>query len=146
VILPDLEQLWNDWWVLKAVGRAVAAVQYVSCLMYGEHENPVFSPWTPNGGGGPPVLWAFEGHLYDHRWLEPNISFLRKALTPGSVEDLQSLAVERLAGEPEHETAAIVNADFLLCESTVVTRCSLLPDILAKTDRPLQWPDTNATP
>lgn len=63
VILPDIERLWAPWWSIASVGRAIATVQYISCLMYSEHENPIFAPWTPNGGGGTPCLWEFEGHL-----------------------------------------------------------------------------------
>jgi hypothetical protein len=73
VLLPDVERLWTEWWSLSTVGRAVAAVQYVSCLMYADGENPIFAPWTPDRGGGPPCLWGFEGHLYSHRWLEINV-------------------------------------------------------------------------
>lgn len=61
VLLPDLDQLWTAWWSLGTIGRAIAVIQYISCLMYASTENPVFVPWTPKGGGGPPVLWEFEG-------------------------------------------------------------------------------------
>ena len=53
VLLPDLERLWNSWWSLETIGGATATVQYISCLMYPENENPVFAPWTSNEGGGP---------------------------------------------------------------------------------------------
>lgn len=56
VVLPDLELLWNDWWKAETIGRAVSAVQYVSALMYADDENPIFAPWTRDGGGGPPSL------------------------------------------------------------------------------------------
>jgi hypothetical protein len=56
VLLPDIEDLWNSWWSLETVGRAIATVQYASCLMYLANENPVFAAWTPDGGGGPPML------------------------------------------------------------------------------------------
>jgi hypothetical protein len=81
VFLPDAEHLSADWWSLNTVGRAVAAVQYISCLMFADNENPIFAPWTPDRGGGPPVLWEFEGYLFKHRWLEANVDFLRRALT-----------------------------------------------------------------
>src|SRR6266700_4537602 len=58
VLLPDLNR--GHW---TPVGRALAAVQYISCLIYPENENPVFAPWTPNGGGGPPCLWGIRGTL-----------------------------------------------------------------------------------
>lgn len=142
VLLPDLERLWKEWWALATIGRAVAAIQYISGLMYSENENPVFAPWTPNGGGGPPCLWEFEGHLYEHRWLEPNVSFLKKTLTVQSVHNLLTRAASHLAGEPEHHVAAQVQEDFPLCEDTVAGRCTELPRLLESPEgicRPLTW-------
>src|ERR1700758_1411041 len=70
VLFADLDRIWNVWWSIETVGKAIAIVQYTSCLLYPTNENPVFARWTPDGGGGPPCLWEFAGHLYDHRWLE----------------------------------------------------------------------------
>jgi hypothetical protein len=143
VFLPDVERLWKEGWSLDTIGRSIAAIQYISCLMYPENENPVFAPWTPNGGGGPPCLWEFEGHLYTPRWLEPNVAFLRKALNAHSVGKLLSLAVSHLAGEPEHALAAVVQEDFPLCEATVAARCAALPQLLETSQqacRLLEWP------
>ena len=143
VLLPDVELLWTAWWSLGTIGRAVAAIQYISCLMYAENENPVFAPWTPNGGGGPPCLWEFEGHLYSHRWLEPNVAFLRKALSLESVRRILSLAVAELAGQPEHSVATLALEDFPLCEATVVARCAKLPQLLETTNEAggvFEWP------
>lgn len=136
VIFPDLERVWTAWWSLDTVGRAISAIQYISCLMYPENENPVFSPWTPDAGGGPPCLWEFEGHLYTHRWLEPNVSFLRKALNVRTVEKLLSRAIERLIDQPEHEAAAKVQADFPLCLATLEVRCAELPRLLGTRQEP----------
>jgi len=130
VIRPDLDRLWNRWWTLETVGRAVAAIQYISCLMYSENENPVFAPWTPDGGGGPPVLWEFEGHLYSHRWLQPNVEFLKETLTLQRVGKVLASAAGQLAGEPEHDIATTVQDDFRLCDTTVRLRCSELPRLL----------------
>jgi hypothetical protein len=143
VILPDLERLWTEWWSITTIGRAIAAIQYISCLMYPQNENPVFAPWTPDGGGGPPGLSEFEGHLYTHRWLEPNVAFLRKTLSFNSVGAILSSAVRRLADEPENAIAALVQEDFPLCEATVATRCAVLPQLLETTQGPgtlHEWP------
>jgi hypothetical protein len=94
--------------------RAIAVVQYISCLIYPENENPVFAPRTPNGGGGPPCLWGFEGHLYTHRWLEPNVTFLKKALNVPAVTEALSRAVDRLIDHSEHEPAERVR-EICLC-------------------------------
>ncbi|MGB6470429.1 MAG: hypothetical protein WBE88_06195, partial [Candidatus Acidiferrales bacterium] len=142
-ILPDVQSLWTEWWSVGTIGRAIAAIQYISCLMYPENENPVFAPWTPNSGGGPPCLWEFEGHLYTHRWLEPNVAFLRKILNADSARKLLSVAVNHLAGEPEHAPAAVVQEDFPLCEATVAARCAALPQLLEtrqEAGRLVEWP------
>ena len=130
VLLPDIEHLWNQWWLLNTAGRAIAAVQYVSCLMYSETENPIFAPWIPNGGGGPPGLWEFQGHLYEHRWLGRNVNFLKSVLTAQKVSNGLGLAVDRLAGQPEHAIAVAVLEDLPLCSATLEARCAQLPRIL----------------
>ncbi len=136
VLLPDIELLWSAWWSLNTVGRAVAAVQYISCLMYPENENPVFAPWTPNGGGGPPVLWDFEGHLYTHRWLEPNVTFLKRFLSMSSVRDVLDRAVHHLTAQPEHDVATQIQADLPLLTEILEARCAELPRLLETTQEP----------
>jgi hypothetical protein len=44
VLLPDVDRLCGAWWSLNTFGRAIAAVQYIWCLLYPENENPVFAP------------------------------------------------------------------------------------------------------
>jgi hypothetical protein len=142
VLLPDIEHLWTEWWSLNTIGREVAAVQYISCLMYPENENPVFAPWTPNGGGGPPCLWDFEGHLYSHRWLEPNVAFLKGVLNVPSAGEMLTRAADRLVDQPEHEVAALMKADLPLLIDTLQARCAELPRLLETTEepgRPLIW-------
>jgi hypothetical protein len=136
VLLPDVDQLWSAWWSIVTLGRAVAAVQYISCLMYGVNENPVFAQWTPARGGGPPSLWEFGGHLYEHRWLEPNTRFLRRILSPDEVTDVLRLAVERLGGQSEHEIATEIKSDIPLCAETLTARCAELPGLLETPPQP----------
>jgi hypothetical protein len=125
-----VDQVWSGWWSIETVGRAVATVQYVSCLMYPEDENPVFAPWTPDRGGGPPCLWEFGGHLYEHRWLDPNIRFLQRMLNPKAIDIALSRAIERLVGLVEQEAAAKVQSDIPLCAETLAARCTQLPRLL----------------
>jgi hypothetical protein len=132
-LLPDLDRLWTEWWSLNTPGRAVAAVQYVSCLMYPDSENPIFTPWTSDGGGGSPCLWAFAGHLYSNYWLEQNIVFLKKYLNAGTVSSVLLRSIALLADQPEHEVAAQVQADFPLCVETLEARCVELPRFLETT-------------
>lgn len=142
VLLPDVNQLWTAWWSIDTIGRAVAILQYISCLMYRENENPVFAQWTREGGGGPLCLWEFGGHLYEHRWLEPNVRFLRRILNPQKVNDALSRAVARLRGRPEYEIAAEVQSDIPLYAETLAARCAELPRLLEtpqESAKPLEW-------
>lgn len=132
VLRPDLDSLWSDWWSIKTIGRAVAALQYVSCLMYPENENPVFAPWTPDGGGGPPCLWDFEGHLYEHGWRQENIGLLRATLTTHKVRETLTRSIEKLVGQPEHRTAQQLGEDFPLVTEIVEARCLELPSLLER--------------
>ena len=141
VLHPDLEQLWTAWWALGTHGRAVAAVQYISCLAYGEQENPVFAPWTRDGGGGPPVLWEFAGHLYTHRWLEPNVRFLASALQPNRVTEVLQRAVAQLATEAERELASQILTGVAARTAVLVHRCEELPTILAEARQPGVLPE-----
>lgn len=52
----EVPSLVDEWCRLGTPGHAIAAVQYVSCLTFGEYDNPVFAPSTPEEGGGPPSL------------------------------------------------------------------------------------------
>jgi len=142
VLLPDVDRLWTAWWSIDTIGRAISAVQYISCLMYLESENPVFSPWTRLGGGGPPGLWEFGGHLYTHRWLEPNVMFLKGTLSVTRVGEVLNRSAEKLIDQPEHDAAAAIQADFPLCIETLESRCAELPLLLETAQRPdtlLEW-------
>lgn len=139
VLLPDVSRLWMAWWSTDTIGRAAATVQYVSCLMDEPNENPVFAARTRDEGGGPPCLWEFVGHLYENRWLETNVQFLRENLNPQSIEEALDRIVSYLAGQPEHELASEVQQDLPLCAETLAARCAQLPDLLETTQRPLEW-------
>jgi hypothetical protein len=142
VLLPDIDSVWTSWWALGTIGRAVSAVQYISALMYPNEDNPVFAPWTSEGGGGAPCLWDFEGHLYTHRWLEPNVAFLRRTLTVSAVNDVLMRAVDGLTSEPEHEIASRMLGEFPTRSEMLAARCTELPTLLAQTQEPstlLEW-------
>jgi len=140
VLRPDAHRLWEAWWSLGTVGRAIAALQYISCLTYSDSENPVFAPWTSDRGGGPPCLWEFEGHLYKHRWLQTNVEFLREWLVIGRLTDAVSRAVEHLVDQPEHAVAAGIRDDLPLCAGTLEARCAELALFLATTREPGKRP------
>lgn len=142
VLLPEIERLWTAWWATSTIGRAVSSLQYISSLMYPDDASPVFAPWTPDEGGGPPCLWEFEGHLYSHCWLEPNTDFLRRTLNVPAVIDLLHRCEKVLKTEPEHETAARILADAPTRTEMLAGRCAELPRLLATRQEPsplLEW-------
>ena len=105
LIMPGVERVWTPWWRLETPGQAVAAIEYCSGLLYFEGDNPLFGRWTPKYGGGGPYLAEHDSQILDGGWLAENILFLADTLTPEYVERKLGEAVDRLAGEPEHETA-----------------------------------------
>lgn len=128
VLFADIERIFAEWWSLRTTGRAVAAIQYLSCLMYEDTDNPIF--WVPNASGGPLPLWDFDGHLYEHRWLDRNVVFLENFLRPAALEQLLRQATETLEGLPEYEAASEVLQDWPLCIEVLTARCDELPELL----------------
>jgi hypothetical protein len=117
-------------------------VQYISALMYPNEANPIFASWTRDEGGGPPCLWQFDGNLNSHRWLEPNVDFLRRTLNVPAVTDVIRRCGEALKGEREHEVAGRMLADVPGRIETLAARCAELPNLLATTqqgDTLLEW-------
>ena len=99
IVFPHLQSLWDKWWQMAAPGHAACVLQYVSCLMYREDENPVFSSWTPEGGGGPPELWENASLSSDYGWRQENASSLAKTLTLDFVEQKLKEAASQTSGE-----------------------------------------------
>jgi len=97
-VFSTLAELWEEWWSSKSSGHARGVLQYASCLMYPEYQNPIFAPWTHDRGGGPPGLWETEGHIYDRPWREENIAFLRSTLTPEYIRGSMQSAADMLDG------------------------------------------------
>jgi hypothetical protein len=87
VIFPELESLWRAWWRFETPDQAVAALQYLSCLLYQDPDNPIFAPWTREHGGGTPGLWETDGQMFQENWHMENVIFLMETLTPATIED-----------------------------------------------------------
>ncbi len=143
ISLPRLSQLWQEWWELETQGQAVAIVQYISCFVYEENNNPIFTPWTPEHGGGPPDLWQTDGLVQVKGWREENISFLKNTFTPEYIEAHLQKATDKLKIAPLHKVAQKVLSDFYLQQDLLKSRLELLPDILGKPqpnpDEPTLW-------
>ena len=132
-IVTDLiSEVWDLWWALSTVGRAVSAIQYLSGLMYFDGENPVFDMWTSEKGGGGPYLWENDSHIYSTGWRDENVEFLRKSLNYDFAKSHLPKAVDRLKGLPEHTIGEKVLADLPERQEIVESRSSELPTLLSK--------------
>jgi hypothetical protein len=129
-VMPRIDWLWEAWWSLSTPGRAVAAIQYISGLMYFEGQNPLFGKWNPEFGGGGPCLWANDTLIPEMKWLPENISFLRETLNTDFVVDKLREAVTILSGEPEHARAKQVENDLSEYLEIIQNRVKELPSLL----------------
>jgi hypothetical protein len=119
VIMPRIEWIWNAWWTLETPGRAVAALQYCSCLMYFEGENPLFEIWK----GVSPPLWTNDSLFGGGAgWREENIAFLSASLTTDFVVSKVEKATARLELEPGGEKARRLQADLPQCRPLIEER------------------------
>ena len=142
LLRPDIETLWSAWWSVSTVGRALAAAQYASCLIYDETANPVFDAWTREHGGGPPCLWHYRGHVLEERWRDPNLEMLERTLTPDGVRDLLDRSVARLAGHPLHDKVASIRFRLDARTETLANRCADVRRFLAtpnEAEYSFQW-------
>lgn len=130
VLFSDVERLWNEWWDMKTTGHAVAAFQYASALLYEGKKNPVFAPWTPEKGGGPPALWDCGCHMFDVGWTEANLLFLQRTLNVNYIEDRLRLALERIPSGTSKDTALRIVNDFPEQEALLALRIQELPKLL----------------
>ncbi len=138
IVMPQIDWIWDAWWSLDTPGRAVAALQYCSDLMYLEGENPLFPAWTKEQGGGGPYIWANDSHLYDVGWLPCNLDFLRTTLTLDFVDSKLCQAANRLSDQPEAERARQMLNDFSAASELVELRVTELPELLSRVPSPVE--------
>ena len=142
LLRPDIETLWSTWWSVGTVGRALAAAQYASCLIYDETANPVFDAWTREHGGGPPCLWHYRGHVLEERWRDPNLEMLERTLTPDGVRDVLDRSIARLTGHPLHDKVASIRFRLDARTETLANRCADVRRFLAtpnEAEYSFQW-------
>jgi hypothetical protein len=131
LLRSDVEPLWSTWWAVETPGRAIAAAQYASCLIYAETANPVFDAWKREHGGGPPCLWHYRGHILEERWRDANLEMLDRTLTPDGVRGVLDRAVARLTGHPLREKVASIRFHLDARTETLANRCADVRRFLA---------------
>lgn len=129
-VMPRIDLLWEAWWSLCTPGRAVAAIQYISGLMYFEGQNPLFGKWSPEFGGGGPYLWVNDTMIPEMNWLSENVAFLRETLNTEFVVDNLREAVSILSGEPEFARAKQLEIDLAEHMEIIQNRVEELPALL----------------
>jgi hypothetical protein len=142
LLRPDMERLWSKWWAVETEGRAIAAVQYASCLIYDETANPVFDAWTREHGGGPPCLWHYRGHVLEERWRDENLAMLARVLTPDGVRDVLDRAMARLASHPLRDKVRSIRFRLDARTQTLASRCEDIRRYLAtpnEAEYSFQW-------
>lgn len=124
----ELPALWQEWWSVGTPGRAVAALQYCSGLMYFDGENPLFERWTPDKGGGGPYLWGHDSLVHDRGWTGDNVDFIREFVTKERVTKVVQQAALALQGEPEGDMAFRIASELDDRLELVESRVSELPE------------------
>lgn len=142
VIFPDLKSLWRIWWRFETPGQAIAALQYASAFMYEEDRNPVFAPWTPDGGGGPLCPWETDGVIYDQSWQAENVAFFKSTVTPDFIRNALVRAAKLLNGIIDSDVPSKMLADFEQRRPLLEHRLRVFSDIVSRPLReaPIAWP------
>lgn len=130
VVFPALPSLWQSWWEMTTPGQACAGLQYLSCLLYEYDRNPIFSPWTPVGGGGPPALWETEGHIHEQGWRAENVAYLQATLTVAFIKDRLRYAAHVVQDVVQSPVPQQMLEDFATQETLLEIRLAELPSLL----------------
>lgn len=133
---PMLAPLWTQWWSSPSEGHARGVLQFLSVLMYAEAENPVFAPWSPERGGGPPLLWEEDGFAYEACWLPENVDSLRIALTTEHARQALLTASARLEGKYDSGVPQQMVGDFEAARPRLEQR---IDELLQRLSSPEDW-------
>lgn len=131
VIFPDLPSLWQTWWTIETPGQAVAALQYLSVLMYEDDLNPIYVPWTKQHGGGPPGFGS-TNCLVDRPWQAENVSFLQRTLTADFFHEALERAAATLSGVADSPVPTKMLSDFESQRPVLESRLQALPGMLSE--------------
>jgi hypothetical protein len=134
IVAPIIPQIWTSWWMMDSPGKAIAAIKYASGLIYFAGENPIYLPWTQDEGGGGPYLTESDASIFDHAWLESNLSFLSETLTCNYLLKSISFAADQLRDEPEGPMAQRIANEARDRTDTIALRIEDLITNLAKLD------------
>lgn len=95
-LFPVAEQIWKQWWSFETPDRAICAIQWLSSFIYDNDDNSYFEPWTPEAGGGPPIVFDTH-HISQKAAPSVNSDFICSILTKEAVDDALLRAAEVLS-------------------------------------------------
>lgn len=140
--LPEYDYLIREWWTSDKPGHRVCVVQWVSALQYNSGDNPIYAPWTPDRGGGPPLLWQLSGLCGSCHWRAENTAALRQHLTMRAVHDALTRAVAGLSQHAECAIAQRVLDDWRPLAGRTASRIPVLIKLLESgKSLPMRWED-----
>jgi len=131
-IMP-IRNIWESWWNIDSLGKAVSALMYSSGLIYVKGENPIFAKWSPEKGGGGPYLTESDADIYDSAWRKENIDFLKEILSVEYIQQKAKIAATLLSEEPEAEMAKKIANDALKNSDILEIR---IEDLIINLSRP----------
>lgn len=139
---PLVAPVWSQWWGSPSEGHARAVLQYLSVLMYGDTENPVFAPWRPEQGGGPPLPWEDDSFADEACWLPENVDFLRSTLTTEYARQSLLIACARLEGKDDSGVPQQMLRDFEAARTRLELRIEqLLRRLSSPQECAVDWVD-----
>ena len=138
-IWDDVETLVREWREMRVEGYAICCLQYFSSLAFRTYENPVFSPWTGEGGGGPPLFWVYESLGFQECWKEKNLEFFRHFLTVEEVKSWAAEAAQVVREHPHRNRARLVVEGISTTPGRVESRLADLFRYLGTPSRPEVW-------
>ncbi|MEL6220071.1 MAG: hypothetical protein AAFR79_16660 [Pseudomonadota bacterium] len=118
--VPVIPFLWDRWWRLEQTGLMVAGVQWVSCLVYADRDNPVFAA---NAGG---AQFLPEPSTTGLPAPAANVAFLEATLSYEWALGRATALLERLDGTPHGATARQMHIDLETRATIVEKRLGML--------------------
>lgn len=136
-VWADFSILLRDWCSVSTIGLAIAAIQYLSLLVYEDAEHPLFQRWADRLGGAAPLPWAGK----DVPWLRDNVSALQQMLQGTGARDWMARAVDRLKGHADESLARLILDDMDLQPYRVESRTRDLAMHMATPGAQKYWSD-----
>jgi hypothetical protein len=136
-----MDRLWPQWWSFNRAGHAIAAMKFLSCLLYlNLDDNPFFSARSGKTGDSLPLIVTTGSLFYGEAWLSENSTFLARTLQVGYLEQK---VLEASKGLHElHECSGVmkrIERDVQRNRDILQVRLEQLPELLADTNWD-HWP------